>query len=266
MIKRMNECKESIKKQSLLKFTKTANLTIIRYAFDHGFRAAFDKSQAIHKTAISILYDVDRGIGGRVDEVLRIQADLKSVMYEKGESTKARARRIREGWYEKFAPEDRLGIDIGCQYDPLNQTFRRWDLLFGDGDAALMEGVPDQIFQTVYASHVLEHMIEPELALRNWYRILRPGGHLIVSIPHRDLYEKKTMLPSNWNPDHKWFWLPDREEKPHTLGLTQVIERAKLEGSEVVDLRVIDDGYDHTLPSDVHAVGEFSIEAIIRRS
>jgi len=260
----MNEHHEDF---GLFKFTKTINLSIARYAFDKGLRTAYEKSKCIHRSAIKILYeggDIERG-HGNVEDVIRIQAEIKPHMYQRGETFKARSRRLREGWFERFAPDDKPGIDIGCQFDALNETFRRWDLLFGDGDAAVMEGVPDKIFHTVYASHVLEHMVDPVLALKNWYRILRPGGHLVISIPHRDLYEKKKELPSNWNPDHKWFWLPDKEESPHTLGLKQVIERAGLVESEIVDLRVVADGYDYELPSDVHSVGEFSIEAVIKR-
>src|SRR3546814_12230808 len=39
--------------------------------------------------------------------------------------------------------------------------------------------------------------------LRNWFRILKPGGHLIVTVPDEDLYEQG-IFPSAYNPDHKW--------------------------------------------------------------
>ena len=76
----------------------------------------------------------------------------------KGETSKAHNRRLDEGWFEKYAPEDKSGIDIGAQIDPLNQTFRRFDLIFGDGDATDMQGIEDNTFWTVYASHILEHI------------------------------------------------------------------------------------------------------------
>lgn len=234
---------------------------VARYALRHGLRTTYWKSLDIYRESDSIIHENIDEIGKLID----LQVRLKSRYGQRGETTKARERRLREGWFERFAPEDRPGIDIGCQYDPLNQTFRRWDHLFGDGDAALMEGVHDRTFHTVYASHVLEHMVDPVVALKNWYRILKRGGHLIVLVPHRDLYEKKKTLPSNWNTDHKWFWLPDRAEEPHTLSLEDVIRRAELDDAEVVYLRVLDEGYDRSLPVDVHPVGEFSIEAIIKR-
>jgi SAM-dependent methyltransferase len=180
-----------------------------------------------------------------------------------GETRKAYAHRLRDGWFDKYAPEDQPGIDIGCQHDPLNQTFRRYDLIFGDSDAQQMYGVPDESFFTVYASHVLEHIKNPVEALQNWWRILKPGGHLIVMVPHRDRYEKKKELPSYWNHDHKWFFMPTESEAPHTIGVLPLLIKS-IPGGELVSLTVLDEGWEETSP-DQHAVGEFSIEAIIRK-
>lgn len=182
--------------------------------------------------------------------------------YKLGETWKAHARRKNQNWFEKYAPEGRPGIDIGCQYDPLNSTFRRWDVIFGDGDAALMEGVDDNSFFTVYASHLLEHIANPKLALQNWWRILQPGGHLIIVVPHRDKYEGKKDLPSRWNYEHRWFYMPDLSESPCTISLKDLIERSLPEGN-LISLKVLDEGYQDNgvyPPS-----GEYSIEAIIRK-
>lgn len=182
----------------------------------------------------------------------------------KGETSKARNRRLAEGWFEKYAPDDFPGLDLGCAEDPLNETFRRWDVIFGDGDATLLEGVPKDKFQTVYASHLLEHLAYPVQAVRRWYEVVRPGGYLIIIVPHRDLYEKKRILPSNWNPEHTYFWLPDEEEPPCTKSLRKVIAEA-IPGANLVEFRVLQDGYDHTLSKDEHPVGEYSIEAVIKK-
>jgi SAM-dependent methyltransferase len=102
------------------------------------------------------------------------------------------------------------GIDIGSGPDPLSNYYelfpmmgpvRAWDL--EDGDAAFMESVPDESFDFVHSSHCLEHMTDPEVALKNWFRILRPNGHLVVLIPDEDMYEQGT-FPSTFNSDHKW--------------------------------------------------------------
>jgi predicted SAM-dependent methyltransferase len=181
-----------------------------------------------------------------------------------GETSKARIRRDREGWFSIYVQPP--GIDIGGGADELDSwDFETYDLNFGNHkDATLLDDVPDEKFQTVYASHILEHLDDPVLALKNWYRVLKPGGYMIVCVPHRDLYEKKSVPPSRWNPEHKTFWLPSDEELPHVRSLLGSVKQAIPEAN-VVTLRVIDEGYDHSLPPDVHPVGEYSIEIIVKK-
>jgi SAM-dependent methyltransferase len=41
----------------------------------------------------------------------------------------------------------------------------------------------DQAFDLVWSHHSLEHSFSPLLALREWYRVLKPGGSLAVTVP-----------------------------------------------------------------------------------
>jgi len=181
----------------------------------------------------------------------------------KGETGKAKDRRLQEGWFEKYAPENKPGLDIGCSDDPLNHTFRRWDLVFYDGDATYLEGVPNESYFTVYASHLVEHLSDPRKAIKRWYEVLRPGGHLIVIAPHRDLYEQKKMLPS-YNPEHVRFWLPDEEDLPCTKSLKKEV-LAAIPDADIVSLRVLDDGYEPGTAERMHPLGEYGIELIVRK-
>lgn len=117
------------------------------------------------------------------------------------ETSKCHNVRVRRGDFDKFFRGD--GIDIGAGNDPLrplNGTVRSWDK--SEGDAQVMAGVSDGRFDFVYSSHCLEHMREVPEALRNWSRILKPGGWLYVVVPDYVLYEKLTW-PSRFNRDHK---------------------------------------------------------------
>jgi SAM-dependent methyltransferase len=181
-----------------------------------------------------------------------------------GESHKARERRTREGWFEKYAPADKVGIDIGAREDPLHPTFRRWDVFFKDPDATYLEGIDPETFYTVYNSHLLEHLKYPRVAIKRWYEVLKPTGHLIIMVPHRDLYEQQKKLPSRFNPSHKHLWMPDEECPPSTKSLKKEV-LAAIPDADIVSLRTLDDGYEpHTGP-DYHPVGEFSIEIVIRK-
>ena len=201
------------------------------------------------------------------------------------ETRKAHDRRVREGWYQKFFKNPIL--DIGSGVDPLPFTgITRWDYQWtydeveggirwknepGDRDAQSLAGLEDESFNTVYASHILEHLPDPVEALRNWWRVLKPSGMLLIMVPHRDLYEKKLTHPSRWNPrdregggGHLTFWLPDVAEAPDTLSLIETIQKA-IPACYVHEFRVVDDGYDYSLPVDVHPVGEFAIEIALQK-
>lgn len=59
----------------------------------------------------------------------------------------------------------------------------------------------DASYNCVYSSHTLEHVEDYESALAEWWRVVKPGGYLILYLPHRDWYPNIGMPGSN--PDHK---------------------------------------------------------------
>jgi hypothetical protein len=42
---------------------------------------------------------------------------------------------------------------------------------------------PDGSFDTIYCSHVLEHVLDDRQAMREFYRVLKPGGWAILMVP-----------------------------------------------------------------------------------
>jgi len=176
-----------------------------------------------------------------------------------GETAKSRARRAREDFFNKYCQGS--GLDIGYGGDPVVENVRGWD--FEHGDAQLLRGLDDASYDFVYSSHLLEHLPDVELALSNWWRVLKPGGYLLLYLPHRDLYEKKSTLPSRFNPDHLHFFLLEQDEAPDTLGLVPLLRRT-LDNLELVYARVCDEGYVN--PGDeLPSQGEFSIEIVARK-
>lgn len=181
------------------------------------------------------------------------------------ETAKAYSRRLEEGYFDKYCQGS--GIDIGYGGDLLRLPdhvrahVRPWDI--GNGDATLMNGIPAATFDFVYSSHCLEHVYFPVTALRNWWRILKPGGFLLLNIPHRDLYEKRLRLPSAWNSDHKTFWLVSRNEPPNTYGIVPLI-RQELEDAFILRAEPVTSGWQAT-PPDEHSIGEFSIEVVVQK-
>jgi SAM-dependent methyltransferase len=110
------------------------------------------------------------------------------------------------------------GIDVGGGLDSLvlcKEFFPQIGHLFvyehEHGDAQALANVADGTFDFLYSSHCLEHLRDPAAALRNWIRVVKPEGYLVVAVPDEDLYEQGRW-PSAFNPDHKLSF---------TLGKTQ---------------------------------------------
>jgi len=68
--------------------------------------------------------------------------------------------------------------------------------MFGDGT-----------MDYVFSSHLLEHIQNYHAALAEWWRVLKPGGYLILYLPHADLYPN--IGKPGANPDHKHDYRPE---------------------------------------------------------
>jgi SAM-dependent methyltransferase len=142
------------------------------------------------------------------------------------------------------------------------------------GDAQSLDGVADKSYPTVYASHVLEHLPSPMVALTNWLRVCRVGGRVFIAVPHRRLYEcGKEAPPSFWaGNQHLWFFEPDRHRGPKVLGLAQLLlvdmphvwQAAGGMEMRLDYLATCDWGYE-AAPG-VHPRGEYQIEAALVRT
>jgi SAM-dependent methyltransferase len=167
------------------------------------------------------------------------------------------------------------GIDIGGAPDPLVlykslfplvTDIRTWDMQ--DGDAEHMNGVPDETYDFVHSSHCLEHLKDPTAGLRNWFRILRAGGVLVVTLPDEDLYEQGT-FPSTFNRDHKWTFTIDKRSSwsAKSINIFDLIRSLDVEAA-VQKVELIDHAYRHNLPrfdQTLTPVAESAIEFIVRR-
>ncbi len=161
------------------------------------------------------------------------------------------------------------GIDIGCGPDPLSRpsdffplmkSLRPWDL--PDGDAMFMASVGDETFDFVHSSHCLEHLADPFLAMANWIRICKQGGHLLVSVPDEDLYEQG-VWPSTFNSDHKWTFtiLKSSSWSPRSVNVIRLLERFQ-EEVEIVKIEKLDSGFVYGQPRSDQTLGALAESAI----
>jgi len=76
------------------------------------------------------------------------------------------------------------------------------------GDARDLSAFPDGTFDEVYASHILEHLdyIDGVLdALREWRRVLKPGGRLYVGVPDMDAMARLLVSKERLSPEDQFF-------------------------------------------------------------
>lgn len=58
----------------------------------------------------------------------------------------------------------------------------------------------------VYSSHCLEHVEDTKGALKEWWRVVKPGGYLVLYLPHKQFYPN--IGEPGANPDHKHDFMP----------------------------------------------------------
>jgi ADP-heptose:LPS heptosyltransferase/SAM-dependent methyltransferase len=63
-----------------------------------------------------------------------------------------------------------------------------------------------QSVDAVFSSHCLEHIEDAHSALAAWWNLIKPGGHLVLYLPHKDLYPN--IGTEGANPDHKHDFVP----------------------------------------------------------
>ena len=118
----------------------------------------------------------------------------------------ARVRVLGRVFRKYIAPGSRV-IDVGSGYSMFYMVSREWPLQMTccDVDSAAMEKMrglkpewtwvvanalelpfEDASFDAVFAGEIIEHVPDPRAALREWGRLLSPGGVLILSTPNRD--------------------------------------------------------------------------------
>lgn len=165
------------------------------------------------------------------------------------ETEKSNKRRVKDPEFWNNVLRGRV-IDIGCGDDPLKvgtfgitsvRTFDRQD-----GDANVITRHIRERFDCVYASQCLEHLMNPPGCLLMFWSLVEPGGHLVITVPEKTLYERGHW-PSISNTDHKWAFILDHRSEtdaaPPAIRLRPLAE--SLPGGSVLRCEVIDTNYSY---------------------
>jgi SAM-dependent methyltransferase len=177
------------------------------------------------------------------------------------ESRKTYAEKIANGFFAKYLSGEAI-LEIGYK-GYVDGTVPIVPQAIGiDVDYPGYDGVqlpfPDESQDAVYSSHCFEHIQEYQAVLREWYRVLKVGGYLIIVVPHQHLFERRRHLPSRGNIDHKRFYTPasllrEIEEvfPPNTYRIRHLMDN--------------DTGFDYSVTPREPGVGCYEIELVLEK-
>ncbi|MDX2132021.1 MAG: methyltransferase domain-containing protein [Planctomycetota bacterium] len=130
------------------------------------------------------------------DEYRRVQLERSLSLKDHDPGDRARRLIERMSDFVPTTPEPRI-LCVGCRNGhELDHLARAGyvhtlgiDLHAADPRVHVMDmhalDLQGASFDVVYASHSLEHALDPEKAAREWMRVLRPGGTIVIEVPVR---------------------------------------------------------------------------------
>lgn len=104
----------------------------------------------------------------------------------------------RKGW------PSMIGVDNLKDYGGLKNKPADVDVVTNSEDLSMFT---DASMDYVFSSHNLEHMVDYKAVLKEWWRVIKPGGNLVLYLPHKNFYPN--IGQPGGNPDHKHDFLPD---------------------------------------------------------
>jgi predicted SAM-dependent methyltransferase len=187
------------------------------------------------------------------------------------EASKAMIRRKDKPKYQEYFTGK--GVDIGCGDDciskfksdfPAMESCREYDLVHGDGERC--QNLLDETFDFLHSSHCLEHLKDPVRGMKNWIRVVKNGGFLVITVPDETMYEKD-VWPSRLNSQHYWSFRFNKENERST-SLEVVNFFSQFKDTVIVSVTRLEDGYydteeDLTKRTDISV--ECAIEIVLKK-
>lgn len=168
------------------------------------------------------------------------------------------------------------GIDVGAGPDPISQykeqfplmgNVKIWDV--ADGDGMLLETIQDESLDFVHSSHCLEHLKDPVIAMDNWIRVCKKGGHIVMLLPDEDLFEQGVWPSRYAGPDHISSWTIGKVESwsPVSNSLIDFLKNF-VDRVEILKIELLNNTYRYQLSEMDQTrtpIAECAIEVILRK-
>ena len=179
----------------------------------------------------------------------------------KGEAGRTLNVKLRNGFFSTYLAGE-VTIDVGyrgafADAVPILPHALGVDLDYPGYDGKKLP-FPDDSVDTVYSSHMLEHVADPATTIRDWHRVTRLGGFIVCVVPHQFLYEKRRSMPSSWNADHKRFYTPGSLMREFETYLQPNTYRVR-------HLSDNDEGYTYGIGPETHSGGGYEVELVVQK-
>ena len=105
------------------------------------------------------------------------------------------------------------GVDLGFGGDPITTSAVRLDMPYQYGAVGIhpaqLRGSADNLqwfrdasLDYIYSSHRLEDFADTGAVLREWWRVLKPGGRLIIFCPDEQVYREHCARTGQYRNEH----------------------------------------------------------------
>jgi 2-polyprenyl-3-methyl-5-hydroxy-6-metoxy-1,4-benzoquinol methylase len=101
------------------------------------------------------------------------------------------------GWLSRtLRPRDVTVLSVDLSMNNLKRIVRE---LHGSGFMASADGIPlaAESVDTVFASEVIEHLNEPMIAVAEFFRVVKPGGRVVITTPYKENIKQHLCIHCN---------------------------------------------------------------------
>lgn len=201
-------------------------------------------------------------VGLEIDlEPLRPDAPLQPDRPVGFESTKTYADKIASGFWQRYLSGDAV-LEIGYKgyfgaTVPIVPQAIGVDIGYPGYDGVTLP-FADESFDAIYSSHCFEHIPDYVAVLRDWYRLLKVGGYLMIVVPQQHMFEKRLVKPSLANPDHRRYYTAE--------SLLHELAEAMPENSyRIRHMRENDADFDYSVLPRGPSHGCYEIEVVVEK-
>jgi len=183
---------------------------------------------------------------------------------------------VRRGFDRRFATRWFVGdgIDIGFGDDriakfiaffPLIRSVHSWNKT--DDFATHLTEISDESYDFVHSGRALASTLNPYTALKNWIRICKRGGHLVITLDDEDLrQDTRFYVASNANVNWTFTIAKARSTSSKSTNVIKLLTRFVPE-IEIIKIELLDAEYVYPeyLYHRINEISESAIELVLRR-